>query len=92
MEAAVFHFFVQKHIVKAAKKLKIRRSITMKMKIIYKNRMRKLSKTNGILHISRCIVNRFKTELQYTFFNVEFWMFLGMTNIVLRYSGYFTVS
>ena len=39
---------------------------------IYKNRLRTLIKIKGMLHTSRCTVNQIKTELQHTFFNVEF--------------------
>ncbi len=39
---------------------------------VHKNQIRIFIKTNGILHTLRCTVKQIKTELQCTFFDVEF--------------------
>lgn len=39
---------------------------------VHKSKIRAFIKTNGILHTLRCTVNQIKTELQRTFFDVEF--------------------
>ena len=42
---------------------------------INKGKIKTFIKNSGILHTSKCTVNQIKTEIQYTFFNVEFWLF-----------------